>query len=202
MAKSGHSSNCQTMVGTPVRPVIFSRSISSSALAGDQRYIRTSFMPPAIAGIQHRVRAGDVEERHGQQEGGLRARRRAAEAAARRCAARPRARREADADQVGDGVAMGAERPLRPPGRAGGVEDGRRIVRLDAVVGRRRIGQRGVADGRRRSASSSGTAGPSAPLGRAHGDDAARSRPSRYGFSRSSRSASTMATLVPELLTP
>src|SRR5579863_6013386 len=39
------------MVGTPVRPVIRSFSINSSALAGDQRYIRTSFMPPAIAGI-------------------------------------------------------------------------------------------------------------------------------------------------------
>ncbi len=39
------------MVGTPVRPLIFSCSISSSALDGDQRCISTILTPPAMAGI-------------------------------------------------------------------------------------------------------------------------------------------------------
>ena len=48
--KSGDSISCQIMVGTPVVPLIFSASISSSARSGDQRCMKTILAPPAMAG--------------------------------------------------------------------------------------------------------------------------------------------------------
>ena len=67
LAKSGDSSTCHTIVGTPPNDVIRSRSISSSARSASQRYMRTSFVPNASVAHERRVAAGDVEERDGQQ---------------------------------------------------------------------------------------------------------------------------------------
>ena len=72
MAKSGDSSSCQIMVGTPVRPLILSRSISSSASAGSQRCIRTSLPPLGHGGISTEWQPVTWKKRHGQQHGALR----------------------------------------------------------------------------------------------------------------------------------
>ena len=51
-AKTGDSSICRSMPGTPVKFVIFSRSTRAGARSGSQRCIRISVVPPKIAGAR------------------------------------------------------------------------------------------------------------------------------------------------------
>ena len=73
-AKRGDSSRSQLCVGTPTKLVTCSRSISSRARSGSHLYIITSFRPLAKHDSITGHAAGHVEQRHDEDEGGLRRR--------------------------------------------------------------------------------------------------------------------------------
>ena len=87
--------------------------------------------------------AGDMKERCWQQNGFLR-RGGIVTRPAIATAQRHERRAEIDIENVGDGVAMGAERALGPPRGAGGIENRRIIFRIDRDIGQRKIGERGI----------------------------------------------------------
>ena len=179
-----------------------SRSISSKARTGSQRRIITSLPPaeqrwgsaPRSSRWRGRTAPTSSVERcgaFGSGAGGVSPRRRKA-----------RAGRTAAPADVGVDVAVGAERALRLSGRAGGVEDGGVVLRLDLHVRQGPVGQPMP-----RRAASPMTSSSLATCGSATSSLArltkTRFRSGQLGrcsARRSSRSASTMATLAPELV--
>ena len=111
-----------------------------------------------------------------------------------------RARRRSRRHDVGVDVAMGGERALRLAGRAGGVEDGRVVLGIDRRPPAAASGS-GRSIARRPITSSSGTRvaarSACAPATRFERRPVGEMR-----RSRSSRSASTIATLAPEFVRP